>query len=134
MAVDVGTGTTVVLGTTAYAAEITGVSGDGTEVPVLDTTHMTTTGSRDKMTGDLIDEGSVSVDIHFDPNLENTIPFGTTQTCTITFPIPSGGSAGATASGGAALTSRDWDAPLEDKMTGSYTITWLGAVTWADST
>lgn len=129
--VDVGTGLTITFGTTSYAAEITGANFDGANVPVIDTSHMGTTGARTKRFGDLIDEGQVRVQIHFNPNAQP--PMGTEETVTITFPIPSGDTNGATAAGTGGITERGMEVPLEDKMVGEYTITWTDDVTWTDS-
>lgn len=130
--VDVSTGLTLTFGTTSYAAEITGVSADGAEVPVLDTSHMGTTGARTKRFGDLHDEGTLDVTIHFNPDTEP--PLGTEETITVTFPVPSGGSTGATAAGTGGISSRNWTAELEETLAGGFTITWTDDVTWTNST
>lgn len=125
---DVGTGTTVAFGTsTTFDAQVTGVRVNGEEMAVIDVTHMGTTGTRAKMLGDLKENVTVDVDMHYDPS--ETIPTGTSQTITITFPIPSGSTNGATLAGTGAIVSHSGDIPLEDKMTGSYRIQFTGAVT-----
>jgi hypothetical protein len=90
---------------------------------------MGTTGTRSKMLGDLKEPVSIDVEMHYDPS--ETIPTGTSQTITITFPVPTGSTNGATLSGTGAVVSHSASVPLEDKMTGTYKIQFLGAVTRA---
>lgn len=137
MPVDIGTGWSITFGSQTYDAEITALSGDGKEVPVIDVSHMGTTGSRVKTVGDLIDEGSVDVTIHWDSRDWDTLElaFGVVQTITLTAPLPSGlTGSGGTIAGSAAITKENWTAEMEDKMTGNYTITWMGAVTMTEPT
>ena len=125
---DIGTGTTVAFATsTTFDAQVTGLKIGGEEVPVIDVSHMGTTGTRAKMFGDLKEAVTVDVDMHYDPS--ETIPTGTSQTITITFPVPTGLTNGATLAGTGAIVSHSGDVPLEDKMTGSYKIQFTGAVT-----
>lgn len=125
---DVGTGFSITFGTsTTFDADITNVTINGEEVPVIDITHMGTTGTRAKMLGDLKENVTVDVDINFDPDMPP--PTGTSQTITLTFPIPSGKVSGATIAGTGAAVSHSVTVPLEDKMTGSYRIQYTGAVT-----
>lgn len=123
---DIGTGITIGF-SGGFTAEILKISSSGVEVPVIDTSHHGTTGSRTKMVADLIDEGDIDVELQFDP--DTLPPLKITQTVTITFPVPAGLTNGATLVGSGAITKRDWEVPHEDKMTGKYTMTWLGAVT-----
>ncbi len=130
----VGTGCTVVLTTSAYAASITGVSQGDQSVPVIDTTHMGSADARSKTTGDLRDEGELTIEILLDNDLlgELQTAMGTVQTCTLTFPKGADTTA-AKAVGQAALTSHNYTVPLEDKMVGGYTLTWCGAVVYSDA-
>ena len=92
---DVGIGTTIAFATSAFTANITNVdSGDITR-NVVDKTHLGTTGSREKMPGDLVDEGDVTFQFQFDPDAQPPIA-AAAETITITFPIPAGKSTGAT--------------------------------------
>lgn len=129
---DVGTGTTIVFGTSSFAAEVLQINGENVSRAVIDTSHMGTTGARTKMPGDLHDEGEVTMNIAFNPN--NEIPVdAAVETITITFPVPSGDSNGATAAGSGFISGYSWTDPLEDKMTADITITWADDVTWTDS-
>src|SRR5690606_32763226 len=120
MAADVGTGTTITFGTSSYAAEITGVTINGEEVPVIDISHMGTTGTRAKMLGDLKENVTLDVQVNFDP--DEPPPIGSSETITVTFPIPSGSTNGATRAGTGAIVSHSEEVPLEDKMTGTYRV------------
>lgn len=124
---DVGTGTTIAFGTSGFSAQILGVDADGIERAVINTSHMSTTGSHTKMPGDLKDEGEVVLDFAFDPNSHPPIT-AAAETITITFPIPSGMTNGATLQGSGFISKWKWGSRLEEKMTGSATITWAGAV------
>lgn len=131
----IGTGATLTLGTYTYSVDITNVSQGAETIPVIDTTHLGTTGSRTKIVGKIIDHGSVDFDSHVDSALLDSMKTalaGGSQTCTITFPVKTGNTTGATASGSGALTSHNYTIPLEDKMVANFTLTWLGAVTYTD--
>jgi hypothetical protein len=129
MAQDVGTGATMTFGTSSYSADILSISGGEASVPVVDTTHMGTTNSRTAMFGDLVTEGEIEVQIAFDP--DEPPPLGTSETVTLTFPIPSGSMNGATFSGTGGISKRTYEVPLEDRITGTYTVSWLDEVTHA---
>lgn len=131
MPADVGTGFTATFGTTSYAAEIVSADFDGAEVAVLDTAHMGTTGARTKRFGDLKEEGSVRIRIHFNPNQQP--PLGTAETVTFTFPIPSALTNGATAAGQGGISAWSASIPLEDLMSAEFTVTWTDDVTWTDA-
>ena len=129
MAVDITTGTTITHGTTSYAIEILSVSGEVSRA-VVDTTHMGTTGARTKTVTDLYDPGSITVQAHFD--FDEEAPYSSAaETVTVTF--PSALASGATVAGTGAVTNFSWNAPLEDKGTCTYTVTFLDDLTWADA-
>ncbi len=136
MAANVGTGTTISWSTSNPQLEILSITSGDASVPVIDVTHMGSTTSRAKITGDLRDEGDFTVEAHLD-NIQMDLVYsslGTSQTCTITLPLGSTDTSNATVSGTAAITSVNWSLPLEDKQLCNYTGTWLGVVTWADAT
>jgi hypothetical protein len=122
---DVGTGTTIAFGTSAFVAHLLSVNGSDITRPVIDSTHMETTGERTKIFGDLFDAGSVECEIAFDPDLQPPIG-AAVETITITFPVPTGMATGATLIGTGACTAWSWTDPLEDKMTATLTVTWDG--------
>ena len=130
MGADVGTGSSITFGTsTSFDMQITGIKVNGEEVPLIDITHMGTTGTRELMLGDL--KGNVSLDVDINYDSSETIPTGVKQTITLTTPVPAGMTNGATLAGTGAIVSHSGDIQLEDKMTGSYKIQYLSGVTRA---
>lgn len=129
--VDVGTGTTITHGTTSYAIEILNVDGEVSRA-VVDTTHMGTTGARTKRVSDLYDPGSITVRAHLNPD-EEAPYYSAEETVTVTFPVPSGLTNGATVAATGAVSRFSWSSPLEDKMTCTYTVTFMDDLTWANA-
>lgn len=126
--VDVGTGTTLAAGTTtSFVPKIESLRLNGETIPIIDTTHMGTTGTRTAMTGDLKSRASLDVTCQYNPSL--TYPTGVTETWTLTMPIPSGGTNGATLYGSGTMSEHSADIPLEEKMMSDFKIEYLGAVT-----
>lgn len=115
------TGITVGFGTTSFSAELTGVSMSGVERTSLQTSHH---GSSEHtfIPGDLVNYGEVTCEIQWDPDTAPPID-ADAETITITFPN------GAKIVGSAFVTSYDWDAPLEEITTGSFTFKWAGEPT-----
>lgn len=137
MAVRTGTGCSITLASSDYDVNILAVSDGGASIPVVDTTHLGTTTARTKIVGDLIDFGEWTIEIHIDPDkldlMKTTMEAGA-QTVTFTWKKISGEPTNAaTVSGSAALTAHSFTVPLEDIVTGTYTLSWLGDVTYADS-
>lgn len=133
---DVGTQTTVTFGTSSFSAQITAVNGQAFERAVLDASHMGLAANayRLKVPGDLIDAGGFTASILFDPNSQPPIN-AAPETITVTFPIPAGGSSGATLAGTGFVSSWTWTAPLDELMSAEMTIVWSGATgpAWTDS-
>lgn len=130
-AVDNSTGATFVLGSTAYAVRITGISITGESRAVLDTTHLGTTATRTKIPSDLDEPVQLDCEIFYDPN--EPPPTGVVQTGTLTFPVPSGSSNGATLAGSCFLVSSGGSLGVESLMTGNFKIQFAGTVTRADA-
>lgn len=129
---DIGTGTSITFGTSGFTGEIIGVAQSGIERPAIPTSHLGTTSSHTFMPGDLVDEGEVTLEVAYNPNTQPPIR-GAAETITITFPVPSGSSNGATAQFSGFCTGWDWNAPLEEKMVANVTIKISGTVTWVDA-
>lgn len=125
--VDVGTGSTVAFGTTTtFTPKITGIKLGGETVPVIDISNMSTTAYREKMQGDLKEPVVVTLDADYNPSLTAILGVAA-QTVTVTFPIPAGGSTGATIAGTAFVSSvNDANIPLEEKMTATHVIQFDG--------
>lgn len=129
--VDVGTGATMTFGTSSYAVEITGINLSGVSRAVIDTTHLGTTGARTKRPGDLYEPGTIQCEIHWDPDEQPPIT-GAEETVTLTFPIEAGNSSGASLAATGFISEFSAAVPLEDKMTGSYTVQLADDHTWTD--
>lgn len=113
MTVGVGTGATIVFsGTGSFTGQVLSFNIDGEEVPVIDVSHLGTTGYREKTFGVLVEPPQATVELNFAP--DNPPPVGIEATITITFPDAS------TLTGTGAFLSRSMAVPLEDKMTATY--------------
>ncbi len=133
--VDIGTGTTIVFGTSGFTAQILDVNPPNLSRESIPTSHMATAapgagvvGNKTFMPGDLVDPGELTFDIHFNPD---TLPpiHKVVETITITFPLPAGMSTPATWAGQGFVTNYDPADPLEDKMTGALTVKMSGGIT-----
>ncbi len=118
---DVGTGTSIVFGTSSFSAEILSLNGSDISRPDVDTTHLGTTGYKTYMPGDLVEGGTLDMEFAFDPDSQPPIA-GAAETITITFPMPSGGSTAATLAFSGYINTWSWSGPLEERMTGSATV------------
>ena len=135
MAMDVGTGCTVVFGTSGFTADIMSLNGSDITREDIDVTHMGSTGYKEFQPSDLVDGGTVEMEIGFDPDEQPPIS-GAAETITITFPVPSGGASGATFVFVGYVNSWTWTAPMEEVMTATITIKVAGTGTapaWTDS-
>lgn len=128
---DIGTGCTIGFSASSFTAEITGINGSDISREAIDTSHMGTTGEKTKLPGDLFDAGSVEFEIAFKPGEEPPIA-DAPETLTVTFPLASGDATPANVAGTGFCTGWSWGAPLEDKMTATFTWTWDGGTgpTW----
>jgi len=140
--VDVGTGTTIVFGTTGYTAELLSISWSGMARDAIETTHMATDttpgttefGSATFMAVDIADGGTVTAEVHFNP--DTTPPLGdtyTAETITITFPKYGTDATAANWAFSGFCTTFEVSAPMEDKMTATLTIRVTGGVTITQS-
>ena len=121
---DVGTGATFALANApvGFFGEILSLEHTGAERPAIDITTLATTGGRDYMAGDLVDWGSVDMELLLD---ETALPPMLTAAgaCSITFP---GGSSWAWTG---FATSWESSAPLEERMTGTISVKLTGDLT-----
>lgn len=133
---DVGTGTTIVFGTSSFTAELLSVNGNDVTREDIDATHMGSTGYREFNPARLVDGGSIEMEFGFDPDDQPPVT-GVAETITITFPLPSGGATAATFVFTGYINAWSWGAPLEENMTGTATIKVDGkgtAPAWTAST
>ena len=133
MAVDTGNGGTITFGSSGWSGQFTAIRRSGETRPSIDTTNLATTTARTFIPADLVDRGSIECDIQYDPDEPPPIT-SAAETITLTFPIPSGLSNGATIVGLLSfITDHDLDIPEGDLMTGSITIKWGKDVTFTDA-
>ena len=128
---DVATGTTIAFGTSGFNAEILGFDIDFTR-EAYDTTHLGST-EHTKAPKNLVDYGELPIRVNFDPDI--TIPIdAATETITITYPLPAGGTTPATLIGSGFASGFSATADLEEKMEGVLTVTWAAKPTFTAST
>ena len=122
-------GGTLTFGTSTVlsgAGSIGILSGGRSAVTVadIDTSHAGTSG--DNMTfmpADLVDGGTYDFEVMYDPNDDIDALVGVVQTITVTYPIPSGLSSGATCVFTSSyINSWSEELPIDDKMTCSLSI------------
>lgn len=116
---DIGTGTTIAFGTSSFDAELLSLNGNDISREDIDVTHMGSTAYREFMPSDLVDGGSIDMEIMFDPDEQPPIN-AAAETITITFPTSL--ASGATFVFTGYVNSWSWGDPLEDKMTAQLTI------------
>lgn len=113
---DMGFGITVTF-SSSFVALLRAVRRRGMTREPIDTTHATTTnGWMTFIPSDLKDPGEVEFDLLFKPDTTPPIT-GSAETITITFPVPSGLSNGATWANTGFLTSFECEAPYDGLMT-----------------
>lgn len=128
---DLGTGITLNFATSGFTACVTNVSHSGWERAAIDVTCMTDT-EKQFIPGDLVDYGSLSFDIFFDPN--DDVPVGqASETITVTFATRGSQTTAANWQFTGFATSFEWSAPLEDAMTGTLTVKVDGPITFNDA-
>ena len=134
---DTGTGATFEFGTTPIALVFTSIEVSGLARESLDVSNLANTGGRTFISGDLYDPGEITLEGHLDPDLGDSIitKIGAAkENMTITFPIPAGGSTGATFQASGFLMEFEFGVPIEEEMTFTMTIKLSDDVTWTDST
>lgn len=131
MASNIGTAVSVSDGTWTGIVNSLSVSLSRTSI---DTTHAGTTTARTFLVGDLYDPGELTMDLHFDSDVEPPIT-SAAATWTVTFPVPATGgntTAGTFACSGF-MTDFELTVPTEDLQTATATVKLSGAYTWTDS-
>ncbi len=127
--IDVGTGTSIVFGTSGFSAYILEEGGPSLTRDAIETTHMLTTGGKTFRPGDLYDGGELSLTVAFDPSISPPMLNGEQpETITVTWPIPAALSSGAIWSFSGFMTSYNPTAPIEDKMTATVTVKITGSL------
>lgn len=133
-------GITIAFGTSSFTANVHSMTPEGFTRPVIGSSYFAQSGAYAlKIPGTLVDAQSIEFEIEFDPDDEPPIT-AAAETLTITFPVPTGKSTGATLAGTGFISEFSFEAESikdgEDAMlVGSFTWTWDGATvpTWTDS-
>ncbi len=120
MTVGTGTGVSLVFSSgITYTGQALSFKIDGEEIPVIDVSHMGTTGYRKKIFGSLIEPPTLDVEINYEASGPAPVS-GTPGTLTITWPDNS------TLTGTGAIIKRNSEHKLEEKMVGNYTFQFDG--------
>lgn len=127
MATDIGTGSTVTFGTSGFSADILSVNMSGITREAINTSHMGTTNDHTFMPTDLVDNGTLELEIAW---LATLTPPIITNAAAETVTVVFAGSA-TTWSFSAFQTELSMAIPLEDKMTATCTFKISGAITIA---
>jgi hypothetical protein len=133
---DTGNTATIAFATSGFTANYHRIGGTEQERPAIKTSHLGTTNTETYIPGDLIEPGEFEVEFEFDPNNQPPIT-AVAETVTVTFPTPTGGSAGATLAGTGFVTKwKSADLANNELMVASATVQWDGLTepTWTDST
>lgn len=130
---DVGTGGSVAFGTSSFTAAWQSIEWDEVTRTVVDTTHLGTTGGMTYMPGDLHETGGVTVEIQYDPDAQP--PYTTAaETVTVTYPVPSGSTNGATVEGSGFVDSfTPGGMTVDELMTATMHIKFSGSLTFTDA-
>ena len=129
---DVGTGTTITFGTSGFNAALISIDGPSRSREAVPTSHLSTSGYHTSMPADLVAGGEINCTFQHDPDKSPPIT-GAIETITITWPIPSGLSSGATWASSGYLTGYTPGAAVDELMEGSATIMLTGSPTDADA-
>ncbi len=125
----IGTGTTLTAGTSAWTGEILKISIDGQERPSIKTSHMGTTGYDTFKPGSLVDPGKLDVEVAYAADTPPPIT-AAAETWTVQFPKVTGGSTnGHKTAGSGFITSKSVEIPLEERITSKISIKFSGTIT-----
>lgn len=118
---DIATGITLAFGTSGFAAEIVDLNAVDQTREEVNTSHQGTVGAHTYAPVDLIENGNLVFDIHYDPALDPPID-GPVEEITQTWPD------GTTHVFDAFMTGITGVAPLNGKMTGQVTLKVSGPI------
>lgn len=133
---DTGNTATISFGTSGFTANVHVIGGMDFTRPSIPTSHLGTTNFESVIPGDLIELGEFENEFEFDPDEQPPIS-AVAETITITFPVPTGMSNGATLAGSGFLTK--WTTPEvrnNTLMVARYTVKFDGLTepAWTDAT
>lgn len=122
MAADTGNGAT--LTRSGFTVDIVSIAIGEQTIDMLDKSLLATTGFAEKMSADLADAGTFTVEVQFDVTDADVALGGAAVSTTITFP---GSATQATLAGTAILSGKKFpDLMNNEIMVASYTFTWDG--------
>ncbi len=126
----VGFGVSVTF-SSGFLAFITNIDWDGISRTVIDTSNnsLTTPFWRTFIPGKLVDPGSVSVELLFDPNAVPTIT-AAAESIVVTFPKFTGETTAPTWAASGFMSDFKLSAPMDGAMTASATLKFSGAITF----
>lgn len=132
---DTGNTSTIVFATSGFTANFHMIGSFEQERPDIKTSHLGTTGFETYIPGDLVEPGEFEVEFEYDPDEQPPIS-SAAETITITHPVPSGSSNGATCAGTGYI--KKWSsAELKNNelMVAKATVKWDGGTgpAWADA-
>lgn len=133
---DTGNGSTFAFGTSGFSAAIMSIKTGTIKRPRINTSHLgtTTTTGETYVPGDLCDHDELELEVQYDPNTQP--PYnGAVEPVTLTFPIPSGLSNGATLTGNAFVT--EFGGPTlknNELMMATIKVSWTALPTFTDAT
>lgn len=132
---DTGNLASITFGTSGFTASLTSIKPGAIKRPRINTSHLSTTSASGEqyIPGDLPDYDESEIEGQYNPN--DQPPFnGAAETITITFPVPSGLSTGATLAGSGFVTEFAIGALKNNElMTFSAKISWATLPTFADA-
>lgn len=127
MAIIVGTGASVTFGGVAIGLGILSIGISDASRPAIDSTVMATTGERESIEGQLVDLGTMEIEVLMDAEIGNAATdlsefyaAGGTGTLILTMGTPTAQGAD-TYTSEAICTGASWNIPLEDRMTATLT-------------
>lgn len=137
--VDIGTGMTVVFGTSGFTGELISFNWSGISRPSVDTSHMGTAapgankfGNRTSIPGDLSDPGEAVLEIHLHTeqlDVTQRPPIDLVEeTITFTFPKAAGDAAAAKWAAQGYVTDMDVVTGLDEKLMATVTVKFTGEV------
>ena len=129
---DIGTGASVTFGTSGFSASIESINHNDISREAVNSSHLGTTNYHTFIPTDLTDPGEMELEIQHDPDEQLPIN-GAAETITITYPVPSGLTNGATHQFSGFLTNYSISTPLEDKMMATITVKASGTITFTDA-
>lgn len=111
--VDTGLGATVTF--SGLSAPVISIEFGDQSIDMLDSSHLGTTTFVEKVVGDLIDAGTVTIETLFDTS-DTPITTGTLASLTLTWPLRGGESSKATLVGTAAVTSQSFPSLVRNEI------------------